>query len=36
MQNNRKDLVIEVPVYCVCQMPYFEDDNKAREFQMAD
>ena len=30
------NLVIEVPVYCVCRMPYFEDDDEVREFQMAD
>ena len=30
------NMVIEVLVYCVCQMPYFEDDNEVREFQMAD
>ena len=30
------NLVIEVPVYGVCRMPYFEDDDEVREFQMAD
>lgn len=30
------NLLIEVPVYCVCRMPYFEDDDEVRELQMAD
>ena len=30
------NLVIEVPVYGICRMPYFEDDDEVREFQMAD
>ena len=30
------NLVIEIPVYCVCRMPYFEDDDEVREFHMAD
>jgi len=30
------DLLIEIPVYCVCRMPYFNSDNEKKELQMAD
>ena len=29
-------LLIEIPVYCVCRMPYFESDDEVRELQMAE
>ena len=30
------NLLIEIPVYCVCRMPYFESDDEVRELQMAE
>lgn len=30
------DLLVEIPVYCVCRMPYFDSDNEKKELQMAD
>ena len=28
--------LIEIPVYCVCRMPYFKEDDEFRELQMAE